>query len=80
MVSESNCKTPKRLQTRWPLALDVILEVVRADKAGYILDYFMSIFERTGNTFEQQVLGGRSFTTHDPKNIEAVLSTQFNSK
>lgn len=40
----------------------------------------MSLIERTGDTFEQVILGARGIDTRDPKNIEAILSTQFNGK
>lgn len=53
------------------------LEEFAADRTGTILDYFVSVVERTGNTFEQIILGARGINTVDPKNIEAVLSTLF---
>ncbi|MCJ1400858.1 hypothetical protein MMC11_004067 [Xylographa trunciseda] len=78
LVSSSKCKLPPRLRYRWPLALDLFVEVFRADQAGNVLSLFVSIIERTGNTFEQLLLGIRGIGTRDPENIEAVLSTQFN--
>ena len=80
LVSGSHCKRPPRLHYRWPLALDLFVEVFQADRAGNVLSFFVSIVERTGNTFEQLLLGTRGIGTRDPENIEAVLSTQFNGK
>ena len=77
LVSKHNCKDPIRLYYKWPLALDLLVEAFKADQAGAILGFFLSIIERTGTTFEQVLLGSRGVDTIDPKNIEAVLSTQF---
>ena len=65
---------------RWPLALDLLLEARRADQTGNILDFFLALVRRTGDTFEQVLLGARGLDTQDPENLEAVLSTQFNGK
>ncbi len=65
---------------RWPLAIDIIVEAFRADKQGLILEFFLRIVSRTGNTFEQRILGARGIDTQDPQNIEAILSTQFNGR
>ena len=62
------------------MALDLFLEASRADQAGGILNFFLALVERTGNTFEQILLGARGIDTQDPENIEAVLCTQFNGK
>lgn len=35
------------------------------------------IVDRTGTTFEQNLLGMRGIDTVDPVNIEAILSKQF---
>ena len=80
LVSASRCKRPPRLRYRWPFALDLFVEVFQADRAGNVLSLFVSVVERTGNTFEQLLLGTRGIGTRDPENIEAVLSTQFNGK
>ena len=71
---------PPRLAYRWPFALDLLLEATRADKAGRILDFFLDLIRRTGDTFEQVLLGAREIDTQDPANLEAVLSTQFGSR
>jgi cytochrome P450 len=59
------------------LAIDIIVEAFNADKQGHILDFFLKCVSRTGNTFEQRILGSRGIDTQDPQNIEAILSTQF---
>lgn len=41
------------------------------------LQYFLEIFDESGTTFEQNLLGTRSICTVDPENIETILSTKF---
>lgn len=45
-----------------------------------LLGLIKECFDITGNTFEQQLLGGRGFITIDPKNVEAILSNNFDGK
>ncbi|KAA6414009.1 MAG: cytochrome p450 alkane [Lasallia pustulata] len=77
LISDTRCQDPPRLRYRWPLALDLLIEAFKADQAGSILQFFLSVVDRTGHTFEQVLLGARGVDTNDPKNIESVLSTQF---
>jgi len=41
------------------------------------MQFFLSVVEESGITFEQSVLGARGINTIDPENIEALLSKQF---
>jgi hypothetical protein len=43
-----------------------------------ILHFFLEVVEESGTTFEQSLLGGRGIGTVEPRNIEAILSTNFN--
>ena len=65
------------MKGRWPLSLDLLIEVSKADKAKQILRFFISVLERAGPTHAQLLLGSRAINTVDPENIEAILSTQF---
>ncbi|KAK7727223.1 hypothetical protein SLS63_007274 [Diaporthe eres] len=42
-----------------------------------LLSLIKECCDKTGNTFEQQLLGGRGFVTIDPRNVEAILSSNF---
>jgi len=44
------------------------------------MELFKFHFEDVGHTLEQKFLGTRAFATIDPRNIEAMLSSQFNGK
>jgi hypothetical protein len=46
---------------------------------GRILRFFSNLVAPMPPTFEQKLLGLSGIDTVDPKNIEAVLGTQFNS-
>ena len=74
---EQKCLPPPTLPYKWPLGLDLVLEAFNADRSGEILTFFVSLVERTGINFEQIIFNARGIDTVDPRNIEAVLSTQF---
>ena len=80
MVVAHKCRQPLQLSYRWPLALDLMVEAFSADRAGTILTFFVSLVERTGANFEQNILGARGIDTVDPRNVEAILNTQFKGK
>ena len=80
LVAQNKCRPPARLKYQWPLGIDLLIEAFKADRVDRILDFFVSLVERTGTTFEQVILGARGIDTIDPENIEAVLHTQFNGK
>ncbi|KAL6862549.1 hypothetical protein ACO1O0_002783 [Amphichorda felina] len=47
-------------------------------KKKQILHWFAQVMQEIPPTFEQNLLGGRGVNTIDPRNIEAILSTNFN--
>ena len=65
------------MRGKWPLSLDLLVEVSKADRANQILRFFVSVLEHAGSTHAQLLLGARAINTIDPENIEAILSTQF---
>jgi hypothetical protein len=77
-VKEHKCHAPPRLKTRWPLGLDLLWQAFQYARSGHILHFFTRVVECTGHTFEQNLLGVSGIDTVDPRNLEAVLSTQFN--
>ena len=75
-----SCGAPRRLQYKWPLALDLIVAAFRSIREKQALHWFVGIFERTGPTFEQKILGNKDIDTVEPANIESLLSTKFSGK
>lgn len=76
-VALHHCEKVKTLRTSWPLGLDLIISAFRHASEHQLLKFFTQLIIETGNTFEQNLLGSRGLDTIDPKNIEAVLSSQF---
>ena len=62
---------------KWPLGLDLLVKAFRHAREMQVLQFFLDVVEGSGTTFEQNLLGARGVDTIDPKNIEAVLSTNF---
>ncbi|KAL8679207.1 MAG: hypothetical protein Q9186_004504 [Xanthomendoza sp. 1 TL-2023] len=75
-----NCGTPRPLPYRWPFALDLVIDAFRAIAEKHALQWFVQIFERTGPTFEQNVLGIKGIDTVEPDNLESILSSNFAGK
>lgn len=75
--AERGCKPLKPWSSNWPLGLDLLLRVFQYARKDQILQFFLSIVEESGTTFEQNLLGARGIDTVEPQNIEAILSKQF---
>ena len=72
------CKPARWRPYRWPLGTDMLWSMIQADKAQVLPDEFVRIANELGvSTWEQSLFGDPSFFTTDPKNIQAVLATQF---
>lgn len=69
----------KKLPYKWPLALDVFKRQYDALVSGNLLAFQAEYFEQTnvGQTFQVKLLGKVGYFTTDPKNIEAIVSTNF---
>ena len=72
----------KRLPYQWPLALDILKRQYDAQMSGRLLAFQSEYFERTqvGHTFEVKLLGRIGYFTTDPRNIAAIVSTNFEGK
>jgi hypothetical protein len=78
-AAELGCKPALWRPYRWPLGTDMVWRLVKADQAQVVPDEMIKIANELGvSTWEQNFLGDPSFVTTDPKNIQAVLATQFN--
>ncbi|KAF8858449.1 hypothetical protein BDZ45DRAFT_802579 [Acephala macrosclerotiorum] len=73
-----DCGGGRPLLYKWPLAIDLVLDAFRNIKEKRILQWFLELFEQTGPTFEQKILGSTSIDTIDP-NLESILSTNFST-
>ena len=71
------CLPPVRLINELPLGVDRLSQIFRADADHKLMALFLWHFRHWGDTLEQVFLGTRAFGTIDPRNLEAILSTQF---
>lgn len=69
---------------RWPdpFALTNLFRTMWALSNNTILDYMRSTFDNTSasrkvQTYETKILGDQVIFTSDPRNIQAMLATQF---
>jgi hypothetical protein len=60
--------------------LDLVFEAFRNIGEKQALQWFVEIFERTGTTFEENILGAKGIDTVEPDNIESILATKFSGK
>jgi cytochrome P450 len=72
------CKAPPRYKNRLPWGLDTVYDSLTADKKKKFPELMIKRYARMGNrTFESRILGNRNYSTNDPKNVQALLATQF---
>ncbi|CAN9288294.1 unnamed protein product [Alternaria alternata] len=64
--------------TRWPLGIDTVRRSLQADKEQRTPDFIASRFETMGRyTWGLSLLGTSNLITADPRNVQALLATQF---
>ncbi|KAL1392704.1 cytochrome P450 71A23 [Phyllosticta capitalensis] len=66
--------------TKWPLGIDMVLAGLRADREQRTPDFVVARFNAMGPryTWRIRILGTENLITAEPKNVQAVLATQFN--
>lgn len=64
--------------TQWPLGLDMVRAGLLADRAQRTPEFITERFHAMGQyTFGVRILGTANLLTADPKNVQAVLASQF---
>ncbi|KAF1843985.1 cytochrome P450 52A12 [Cucurbitaria berberidis CBS 394.84] len=78
------CQPPHRIASIDPLGLQNVFKIVKADKEQRIPQYLKGRVDdasaekgRPVSTFYQHLMGARNYFTMEPKNIQAILATQF---
>jgi hypothetical protein len=77
------CKPPPELPKRWPLGIDRIKELWDSDAEGRLLAFLCAVakdYEPRNNLSQYLLIGPRAFHVLHPKNVENVLSTNFNGE
>ncbi|TDZ23240.1 Cytochrome P450 monooxygenase alt2 [Colletotrichum orbiculare MAFF 240422] len=74
------CLPPPLEPSRLPLGIDTVLASLRADREQRTPDHVAARFNRldsSSHTFRLSLLGTTNLVTADPRNIQALLATQF---
>lgn len=62
-----------------PLGIGILFKLERHVTNHTLLEYMKTRFEENGYTFKSRVLLDDFYWTCEPKNIQAILATQFQS-
>ncbi|KAK8059862.1 Cytochrome P450 monooxygenase alt2 [Apiospora saccharicola] len=63
---------------KWPFGLDIVRNALMADKDQRMPEFVTGRFAAMGRyTWRMNVLGSSNFITAEPRNIQAILATQF---
>lgn len=77
-MHEWSCEEAPIEKNRLPLGIDQILQSLKADRAKAFPPLVLERQKKMGvSTFRTSVLGSEGILTNDPKNIQAILATQF---
>ncbi|MCJ1464378.1 hypothetical protein MMC07_002991 [Pseudocyphellaria aurata] len=77
-IARLGCQPPPRVRHRAPFGLDLLYELYQADRKKVVPEYLRERFARAGaTTYSSELLGATTFSTIDPENLQAILSTQF---
>ncbi|KAK5106290.1 hypothetical protein LTS08_000408 [Lithohypha guttulata] len=76
-TAEYGCASPPRLINQRPWGIDRLEQIFRADAESRLMELFLFHFRLWGTTLEQKFLGTLAFGTIEPRNLEAILSTNF---
>ncbi len=78
-AAELGCRPPARRQHRFPLGIDLVLQLVKADKEKVLPNHMLAMQKEVGkSSWTQNVMGTDIIVTNEPENIKAVLATKFN--
>lgn len=62
---------------KWPLGLDVLKAQYKANSEQRLLAFQQPTIDELGHNFKMTLLGAMGYTTMDPADVEAILSTKF---
>ncbi|KAL3491421.1 cytochrome P450 [Aspergillus germanicus] len=77
IVTANGCLPPRKWCSAWPLGLDLLVKAFEYDRRQQILKFSLEVVAQSSTTFEQSLLFARGIDTIEPRNIQALLSTQF---
>ncbi|KAJ8063806.1 hypothetical protein OCU04_007665 [Sclerotinia nivalis] len=74
-----HCEEPVTQETvsRWPFGLDFFKRSLDAERGKFFPNFLQRNAERYGTTFKYTIMSSSSLFTVDPRNVKAILATQF---
>lgn len=80
LAAEWGCQPPALRQHRWPLGLDNIAGMLKADQTHDVPNYLTQVWKDVGaNTWLQYMAGTPIIVTCEPDNIKEILALQFSN-
>ena len=77
-ASRLGCEPAVRQPNAWPLGINHVRDGLVADRSRTFPDYAVRRYASCGNrTHEYTILASTGYLTCDPRNIQAILATQF---
>ncbi|KAF2668755.1 cytochrome P450 alkane hydroxylase [Microthyrium microscopicum] len=76
--NKHGCLPPPVFKNQWPLGVDRLEQLFRANAESRLMEHFLGNFRQMGSTFMTLFLGNAGYATMEPANLEALLSTNFN--
>ncbi|KAF3162545.1 Protein kinase alk2 [Orbilia oligospora] len=70
-------KPPNYMVNGLPFGIDYVVCLLNHVKRQTVLEFMRGNYEEYGHTFAMNTLGKTTITTREPKNLQAMLSTQF---
>ena len=75
---ELGCKPARKLPNNFPFGLEHVRRTLIADRTKHFPDYAWERYVGMGKrTHQHNILGETNYMTADPKNVQAILATQF---
>ncbi|KAG6874015.1 hypothetical protein C0995_007972 [Termitomyces sp. Mi166 len=76
-AAASDAVLPPRVKDRYPFGLGLLIESINNLKTGYPGEFFDTLGEKYGNTFNLRILFEDRIFTVEPEYMKAVLASQF---
>ena len=75
---QHGCRPMKvKYPVKWPFGLDVLYAQYNANADKRLMAFQQPYLDALGPNFQLKLLGTVGFTTFDPENVEAILSSRF---
>lgn len=84
LAKQLGCRPAPKEYSPDPVGLVNLIKTLRANSNSQVLEHIRGVFDdvslrmnRTVYSYDTSILGDRVFFTCDPRNIQALLATQF---